>query len=246
MNKRKRKKKGEKKLKQKGQKAKKEKKAEKMKNKAEKKEKQLKKDKKTETRQLKKKIEKMRKNRTAANKAKEMVGQTQEITHRTWIHKLCSRSMCICFSKEWKNPWSARCACRWCDRRWKWHFRQNHDSSAQRVWFWSLGRWQFSVHGSPDFADAKWRNCIWHGAVQAWAWTNWSVQGRQNQAWAHLELKGAYPTPRRCWESGLLCGPLLSTVIISAGRTASKTSVTDSSRFAETQQSDPRSESDWE
>ena len=43
--------------------------------------------------------------------AKEMVGQTQEIAHRTWIHKLCSRSMCICSSKEWKNPWSARCAC---------------------------------------------------------------------------------------------------------------------------------------
>ena len=44
--------------------------------------------------------------------AKEMVGQTQEITHRTWIHKLCSRSTCICSSKEWINPWSARCACR--------------------------------------------------------------------------------------------------------------------------------------
>ena len=31
--------------------------------------------------------------------AKEMVGQTQEIAHRTWIH-LCSRSMCICSSDE--------------------------------------------------------------------------------------------------------------------------------------------------
>ena len=50
--------------------------------------------------------------------------------------------------------------------------------------------------------------------------------------------------PRRCWESGLVCGLLLSTVIISAGRTASKTSVTDSSRFVEAQQSDPRSEGD--
>ena len=35
-----------------------------------------------------------------------------------------------------------------------------------------------------------------------------------------------------------------STVIISACRTAPKTVVTDSSRFAETQQSDPRSEGD--
>ena len=26
--------------------------------------------------------------------------------------------------------------------------------------FWSLGRWQFSVQGSPDFADAKWRNRV--------------------------------------------------------------------------------------
>ena len=43
--------------------------------------------------------------------AKEMVGQTQDIAYRTWIHKLCSRSMCICSSKELKNPWSARCAC---------------------------------------------------------------------------------------------------------------------------------------
>ena len=43
--------------------------------------------------------------------AKEMVGQTQDIAYQTWIHKLCSRSMCICSSKEWKNPWSARCAC---------------------------------------------------------------------------------------------------------------------------------------
>ena len=43
---------------------------------------------------------------------------------------------------------------------------------------------------------------------------------------------------------GMVCGSLLSIVIISAGRTASKTSVTDSSRFAETQQSDPRSEGD--
>ena len=50
--------------------------------------------------------------------------------------------------------------------------------------------------------------------------------------------------PRRCWEFGLVCGSLLSTVITSAGRTASKTSVTDSSRFAETQQGDPRSEGD--
>ena len=38
----------------------------------------------------------------------------------------------------------------------------------------------------------------------------------------------------------------MSTVIISAGRTATETGVTDSSRFAETQQSDPRSESDLE
>ena len=43
--------------------------------------------------------------------AKEMVGQTQETAHRTWIH-LCSRSMCICSSDEWKNPWIARRACR--------------------------------------------------------------------------------------------------------------------------------------
>ena len=45
--------------------------------------------------------------------------------------------------------------------------------------------------------------------------------------------------------SGLVCGAMLSTVIISAGRTASKTSgVTDSSRVAETQLSDPHSERD--
>ena len=25
---------------------------------------------------------------------------------------------------------------------------------------WSLGRWQFSVQGSPDFADAKWRKSV--------------------------------------------------------------------------------------
>ena len=50
--------------------------------------------------------------------------------------------------------------------------------------------------------------------------------------------------PRRRWESGLVFGSLLPTVIISAGRTASKTGVTDSSRFVETQQSDPRSEGD--
>ena len=29
------------------------------------------------------------------NGAKEMVGQTQDIAYQTWIHKLCSRSMCI-------------------------------------------------------------------------------------------------------------------------------------------------------
>ena len=57
-------------------------------------------------------------------------------------------------------------------------------------------------------------------------------------------IKGAYPIPTRRWESGLVCGSLLSTVIISACRTESKTSVTNSSRFAETQQSDPRSEGD--
>ena len=43
---------------------------------------------------------------------------------------------------------------------------------------------------------------------------------------------------------GLVCGSLLSTVIISAGRPATETGVTDSSRFVETQQSDPRSEGD--
>ena len=58
------------------------------------------------------------------------------------------------------------------------------------------------------------------------------------------ELKRAYPIPRRRWESGLVCGSLLSTVIISAGRISSKTGVTDSSIFAETQQSGPRSEGD--
>ena len=46
------------------------------------------------------------------NAPKEVVGQTQEIAYPTWIHKLCSRSMCICSSNEWTNSWSARCACR--------------------------------------------------------------------------------------------------------------------------------------
>ena len=36
------------------------------------------------------------------------------------------------------------------------------------------------------------------------------------------ELKGAYSIPRRSWESGLVCGSLLSTVIFSAGRIASE------------------------
>ena len=31
--------------------------------------------------------------------ANEMLGQTQDIADQTWIHKLCSRSMCICSSK---------------------------------------------------------------------------------------------------------------------------------------------------
>ena len=31
-----------------------------------------------------------------------MVGQTQDIADQTWSHKLCSRSMCTCSSKEWK------------------------------------------------------------------------------------------------------------------------------------------------
>ena len=30
-----------------------------------------------------------------------MVGQTQDIANRKWVHKLFSRSMCICSSKEW-------------------------------------------------------------------------------------------------------------------------------------------------
>ena len=34
---------------------------------------------------------------------KEMVGQTQDIAHRTWIHKLCSRSVCIRSSNERNN-----------------------------------------------------------------------------------------------------------------------------------------------
>ena len=52
----------------------------------------------------------------------------------------------------------------------------------------------------------------------------------------HTQLRGGV--------GSLVCGSFLSTVIISAGRTATKTGVTDSSRFAETQQSDPRSEGD--
>ena len=32
--------------------------------------------------------------------------------------------------------------------------------------FESMGCWQFSVEGSSDFADAKWRNCVRHGTVQ--------------------------------------------------------------------------------
>ena len=38
----------------------------------------------------------------------------------------------------------------------------------------------------------------------------------------------------------LVCGPLLSTAIVSAGRTASKAGLTDNSGFAEAQQSDPQ------
>ena len=30
---------------------------------------------------------------------------------------------------------------------------------------WDVGN--FLVQGSPDFADAKWRNCVRHGTVQA-------------------------------------------------------------------------------
>ena len=60
---------------------------------------------------------------------------------------------------------------------------------------------------------------------------------------ASPEFKGAYPIPR-CWESGLVCGSLLSAVIASAGRTASQTILTDSSRFVVTQQSDTHSEGD--
>ena len=32
--------------------------------------------------------------------------------------------------------------------------------------FWSLGHRQFLVQGSPDFANAKWRDRVRHGAVQ--------------------------------------------------------------------------------
>ena len=32
---------------------------------------------------------------------------------------LCSQPMGICSSKEWKDPWSTRCACRRCDRWWR-------------------------------------------------------------------------------------------------------------------------------
>ena len=59
-----------------------------------------------------------------------------------------------------------------------------------------------------------------------------------------LNSKRAYPIPRRCWESGLVCGSLLSTIIISTCRTAPKTILTDSSRFVEAQQSDPHCEGD--
>ena len=54
----------------------------------------------------------------------------------------------------------------------------------------------------------------------------------------------AYPSPRRCWESGLVCGSLLTTVITSACRTAPETIVTDCSRYVEAQQSDPHCEGD--
>ena len=52
------------------------------------------------------------------------------------------------------------------------------------------------------------------------------------------QAEGAYPIPRRCWETGLACGSLLSTVIISACRIASKTIISDSSRFVVVQQGD--------
>ena len=39
-----------------------------------------------------------------------------------------------------------------------------------------------------------------------------------------LNTEGAYPIPRRCWESRLACGSLLSTVTISACGTAPKQS----------------------
>ena len=44
--------------------------------------------------------------------------------------------------------------------------------------------------------------------------------------------------------SGLVCGSLLSTVIISACRTSQNTIVTDSSRFVEAQQGDPHCKGD--
>ena len=54
-----------------------------------------------------------------------------------------------------------------------------------------------------------------------------------------LNSKEQDPIPRRCWESGLACGSLLSTVIISAGRTAPKTIITDNARCIASQQGDP-------
>ena len=53
-----------------------------------------------------------------------------------------------------------------------------------------------------------------------------------------------YPIPRRCWESWLVCGSLLSTVFISTCRIAPKTILTDKSRFVEAQLGDPHGEGD--
>ena len=46
------------------------------------------------------------------NAPKKWWDRLKKIAHPTRMHKLRSRSMCICSSNEWKNPWSARCACR--------------------------------------------------------------------------------------------------------------------------------------
>ena len=164
---------------------------------------------------------------------KEMVGQTQDIAYQTWIHKLRSRSMCICPSK--KGEKSMECLVCMLSMWSEVEMRLSTESWQQCAKSLTLESGTLAISESRV---VRFRRCQMEKLSATWNSTSMSLNKLKCPRLTKPSLSVSW-TQRSILNSeevlAVWTDLWITAVIISVCRTASKTSLTDSSRFAETQ-----------